>query len=438
MTNDGVRRWSIGNVRLFDGDRVHDDAVVTIEGDRVSAVETGGAAGRRADVDGHRGLLIPGLVDAHVHVTSPEDIRQLAAHGVTTALDMGTHSVAGLRDAVGTVDLRTAGPPASAPGGIHTRFMGFPPDSAVIGPDDAERFVAARAEEGSDYLKIIVEPPQAPAALSADSVAALARAARAHGSTSVAHAAAHLAFVLAVAARVDIVRHIPLERPLDEETAARMNDAGTVAIPTLTMMRAVAMLPQDAPAYRPGRSPAHAVESVRALHAAGVRILAGTDAKTAPDTILNVAPGRTLHDELALLVDAGLTPLEALTSATSHTADVFGLADRGRATASGRADLVLSGDPLTTIADSRTVVRVWIGGAPVGAAVHDKDDRASWWPTRGRPRAAPRGVCLMNGGPGSSPASTPGQPRTAQRSTARPPRPAGTGRRSPRRRRSSL
>jgi len=377
MADDRVRRWSIGNVRLFDGERVHDDAVVVIEGDRVSAVETGTSAARPVDVDGQRGLLVPGLLDAHVHVTSPDDIRDLAAYGVTTALDMGSHSVAGLRrlrDAVGTVDLRTAGPPASAPGSIHTRFMGFPPDTAVAGPGDAQRFVAARAAEGSNYVKIIVEPPQAPAALSADTVAALARVARAYGLTSVAHAAAYPAFVVAVAAGVDIVTHIPSERTIDDETALMMRNARTVSVPTLTMMGAVALLPEDAPGYRPGRSLAHAVASARVLHAAGVRVLAGTDANTAPGTIVNVAPGRTLHDELALLVEAGLTPLEALTSATSHTADVFGLDDRGRVTAGRRADLVLlSGDPLMTIADSRTVVGVWIGGAPVRATAGPGD-----------------------------------------------------------------
>jgi len=76
-----------------------------------------------------------------------------------------------------------------------------------------------------------------------------------------------------------------------------------------------------------------------------------------------VSPGRSLHDELALLVDAGLSALEALISATSLTADIFGLNDRGRVAPGRRADLILlPGNPLTTIADSRSIVDVWIGG----------------------------------------------------------------------------
>ncbi len=366
MTRDLGRRWTIGNVRLFDGERQHDNAVVTIEGRTVTGVDTGAGSPGTVDVDGRGGLLMPGLIDAHVHVTAPEDPQQLAAHGITTALDMASHSVSGLRrlrDASASTDLRTAGPPASAAGGVHTRLMGFPLDSVVSGPGDAERFVAARAAEGSDHVKIIVEPPQAPAALDADTVAALVRCSRQYELLSVAHAAAHSAVELAVGASVDVVTHTPLDRRLDAAVVARMADQGTVCVPTLTMMRAVSQLPPGSPAYRPGMDLTHAIQSVTALRAAGVRLLTGTDANTAPGTIVNVSPGRSLHDELALLVDAGLSPLEALISATSLPADIFGLNDRGRVTPGRRADLVLlSGNPLTTIADSRSIVDVWIGG----------------------------------------------------------------------------
>jgi len=366
MTDNVGRPWTIGNVRLFDGERLHDNAVVTIEGKTVAAVDTGAGWRGTVNVDGRGGLLMPGLIDAHVHVTTPEDLHQLAAHGITTALDMASHSVSGLRrlrDAAGSTDLRTAGPPASAPGGMHTRLMGFPLDSAVSGPGDAERFVAARAAEGSDYVKIIVEPPQAPAALDADTVSALVRFSRQHGLLSVAHAAAHSAVELAVGATVDVVTHAPLDRRLDDALVARMADQGTVSVPTLTMMRAVSQLPPGSPAYRPGMDLTHAIQSVTAIRAAAVRLLVGTDANTAPGTIVNVPPGRSMHDELALLLDVGLSPLEALASATSLTADTFGLNDRGLVTPGRRADLVLlAGDPLTDIADSRSIVDVWIGG----------------------------------------------------------------------------
>lgn len=368
MSDNAVRGWTLGNIRLFDGRAVHDRAAVTVDEDTIVNVVTGAAASVTSfDVDGNGGLLMPGLIDGHVHVTSTNDLYLFEQHGVTTVLDMGSHEVCQVRslsDTTGMTDVRTAGPPASGPGGIHTRVLGFPADTAVTSPEDAERFVTARAGDGSDYVKIIVDPPQAPGALPADVVAALVVAAQAHGMISVAHTAAYHAVEIAVSAGVDVVTHTPLERPLSAQLVARMAANGTACIPTLTMMRAVSQLPPGARAYRPGLDMQHALRSVTQLRASGVRLLAGTDANTAAGTIANVRPGQSLHDELALLVQAGLTPLEALRSATTEPAHVFGLDDRGSVEAGKRADLLLvSGDPLTTIEDTRAIQRVWVKGS---------------------------------------------------------------------------
>jgi len=73
--------------------------------------------------------------------------------------------------------------------------------------------------------------------------------------------------------------------------------------------------------------------------------------------------GEAVHDELALLVDAGLTPTEALTAATAAIADRFGLTDRGRIAELNRADLILvDGDPTLDIAATRAIRHVWLGG----------------------------------------------------------------------------
>jgi imidazolonepropionase-like amidohydrolase len=104
-----------------------------------------------------------------------------------------------------------------------------------------------------------------------------------------------------------------------------------------------------------------ALASVRALHAGGVEILAGSDAPN-PGT----AHGASLHHELELLVRAGLTPTEALRAATSAPARRFGLADRGRIAPGQRADLLLvAGDPTADIRATRAIERIWKNGAPV-------------------------------------------------------------------------
>ena len=108
------------------------------------------------------------------------------------------------------------------------------------------------------------------------------------------------------------------------------------------------------------------LEAVRVLRAAGVVILAGTDAPN-PGT----AQGASLHGELELLVEAGLTPAEALRAATSAPAGVFGLKDRGRLAPGLRADLVLvDGDPSQDIRATRAIVGIWKAGLAVERRVH--------------------------------------------------------------------
>jgi imidazolonepropionase-like amidohydrolase len=103
---------------------------------------------------------------------------------------------------------------------------------------------------------------------------------------------------------------------------------------------------------------ANARDSVRRLHDAGVPILAGTDAPNR-----NTVHGASLHEELAQLVDVGLTAQEALAAATSRPADAFGLRDRGRIAVGKRADLLLvEGDPTRDILDSRRILTVWKNG----------------------------------------------------------------------------
>lgn len=107
---------------------------------------------------------------------------------------------------------------------------------------------------------------------------------------------------------------------------------------------------------------------VRAFHDAGVPILAGTDA---PFDL--VTPGASLHDELAAFVACGLSELDALRTATLAPARFLGLADSGRIAPGARADLVLlRGDPLASIGNTRTVAGValagrWLPGAELAA-----------------------------------------------------------------------
>ena len=107
-----------------------------------------------------------------------------------------------------------------------------------------------------------------------------------------------------------------------------------------------------------------ALDTVRALHAAGITILPGSDTPNGGTT-----SGATMHVDIALLVQNGFTPAEALRSATADAAAAFGLEDRGRIKEGLQADLLLvEGKPDRDIKDTRNIVAVFKAGK-----VHRKD-----------------------------------------------------------------
>jgi imidazolonepropionase-like amidohydrolase len=111
----------------------------------------------------------------------------------------------------------------------------------------------------------------------------------------------------------------------------------------------------------------NAFAAVRQMRDAGVPILAGTDSP-APGS----GNGASLHQELELIVKAGLSPSEALAAATSVPARTFGLKDRGRIAPGLRADLLLvRGDPTRDITSTRDIVGVWKAGVSTRSGTSD-------------------------------------------------------------------
>jgi len=354
MTATGASKTAVVNARVLDGHRVLAPLTVVIDGDRIG---TDPEDARVLDAGG--ATLLPGMIDAHVHVTSEDDLRRLTDFGVTTGLDMGSWPptlIESLRGRRGLADLRGAGVPAAAAGGMHARAPGYPQDGIVGTPAEARRFVAARVAEGADYIKVIAETPgQGIDQLTLD---ALVEAAHANGKLVVAHDVAMSAYAMAQDAGADAITHVPLDHALDRTAVARMADEHRIAVPTLTMMRTILA--------HSGRSELDytwARAGVQAMHLAGVPVLAGSDANSAPGVPASVPHGSSLHYELELLVDAGLSTVDALRAATSLPARHFGLDDRGAITPGLRADLVLvEGNPLDDIANTRKIQRVWCAG----------------------------------------------------------------------------
>ncbi len=357
---------AITNVKVFDGNALTDERTVVIENGVIAEATTA-----ERTVDGQHGTLLPGLIDSHVHLLSLADLEHGTRWGVTTMLDMGSPAMAltdSLRHRQGLADIRGAGNTASAPGGIQTTRMGMPASSTVTGPDDADRFVAERVSEGADYIKVIVEDPRrmGTAALDGATIAALVKAAHQVGLKAIAHVTTLAALIMAADAGVDILTHAPIDADVDDEFACSLATLGIVSVPTLTMMCAVASLAQRLPTHGADINYAHAQATTSAFHRAGVTILAGTDANATPASPSPIPHGESLHDELGLLVEVGLTPVEALRSATVLPAEYFGFTDRGVIESGRRADLLLvEGDPTQDISVTRAIRGIWVAGVQV-------------------------------------------------------------------------
>ena len=334
---DPAPAFAITSVRVFDGDKVLPKATVVVQAGKVTAI----GASREGSwpavkvVDGAGKTLLPGLIDAHTHTFG--DARANALRfGVTTELDMFTYP-GGLRaqlqqrDGMGqtkSADLFSAGVLATPPKGHGTEY-GFPIPTLTT-PAEAEAWVTARLAEGSDYIKLVYEPHMEGRrdipSLDKATLKALVDSAHAHGKLAVAHISTLEGSRDAIEVGVDGLMHAFADKPGDAAFYRLAAQHKVFVVPTLGVISGItgsgegAMLAAD-PRIAPFLSSAEAAElkvavrgspayklavaqgEVAALRAAKVDILAGTDAGNPTTT-----HGASLHEEMALLVQAGADP----------------------------------------------------------------------------------------------------------------------------------
>jgi imidazolonepropionase-like amidohydrolase len=386
-------RWldvSAGQVRA--------PAIVVVQDGRIASVGGEIPPGARA-VDLGDVTLLPGLIDVHTHLTGDiegdwvtRDVRELPADaalrgarnakrtleaGFTTVRNLGAGGFAdialmkaidsgmvpGPRMIASAHALGITGGHCDVTGWAPGILEGGPEEGIVDGVDAAVRGVRYQIKHGARVIKICAtagvlsfDATVGAQQLSDDEMRAIVEETTRHGLKVAAHAHGTQGILAAVKAGVASIEHGSM---LNDEIIALMKKKGTYLVPTAYLLTAMPLnlLPPPIAAKAKQIIPL-AQESHRQAVKAGVKIAFGTDAAVYPHG-LNAR-------EFAVYVGYGMTPIDAIRTATAGAADLLGVGDRGAIAPGQLADLVaVPGDPLKDIKVMEQVSFVMKGGVVV-------------------------------------------------------------------------
>lgn len=286
-------------------------------------------ARREEVVDGTGLLLVPGFVDAHVHIGFV-DPAEVLRRGVTTVRDLGwpPEVVFDLGRASRSADflgplVLPVGPILTARGGYPARAAWAPRGTAreVAGPEDAADAVHELVRAGAWSIKVALNPPAGPV-LDHDTLAAIVAAAHeTDGMKVTGHVHGIAELDKAIACGVDELAHMLMsEEHLRDETIGAMVRAGMTVVPTLSI--------------RFGRDRDIAIENLARFRAAGGNVVYGTD-------LGNEGPGPGIdRTEVRALAAAGYDAAGIVRTATAGAADHLGLDTKGVLAGGMDADVV--------------------------------------------------------------------------------------------------
>jgi hypothetical protein len=369
--------FAIVGVTLIDGksDAAIENATVIVRDGRIA--DAGGKVAIPSGIpviDGHGKTVLPGLWEMHAHFAQVEYGPAYLAAGVTSARDCGDEFefLTGVRDlihggALGPHLMLAGLVDGSGPGTFGVTWADTPEQGRAV----VAKYHAAGFEQMKIYNKI--KP---------DVLRAITDEAHRDGMSVTGHIPDGMTAVDGVEAGMDQINHFgPILQALhaagpsrEAEVIQFFKDHHTVIDPTLAWGELLGR-PTNVPieSFEPGfakapytltsmigmsgsapgewKRPVESFRELRALYAAGVPIVAGTD---------KAVPAHSLHRELELYVEAGLTPMKVIQIATSGAARVMGVeGEVGTIEAGKRADMILvDGNPLTHFADLRNVHRV--------------------------------------------------------------------------------
>jgi len=391
---------ALTNARLLDGTGAppRDGAAVLVADGRIAGFGGDPLPPDVAVLDLEGRTLMPGLIDAHVHLSSlglphvPPELkayglafvaRRMLEAGITTLRDLGSHgrSLFDLRRAI-ALEL-CSGPrlvlcgqivAATSPGGRAFPGMYREADGA----DEMRKAVREQIRQGADFVKVmstgaltVDDEDIGPAQMTRDELVAVVDEAHRMGFSVASHAEGLDGIRLSVEAGVDTLEHGEMSFQAPDVLAA-MAERGIILVPTVCVFDSV--VESDAfPRWMQERARLlgeSARKTVEAARRAGVAMAMGADA----------GPHGENARELVLMAEAGLSPLEAIVAATSTAARACGIDSEAGTIEIGKlADLlVLEGDPLEDLGLFLDPNRVWLvlrEGKPVaGTRLRDTID----------------------------------------------------------------
>ena len=366
--------YVIQNVRLFDGEDVYANATIVIDDGVVQTIYIGELTDFAGDnvIDGAGSTVVPGLINAHVHLKNFEQAEEAVRSGVLTLINMAGRDFPfqdGIRERgqaePGLPYFLTAGNMVTVTDGHGTQYVQY---ETVDDAADIPGFVDRRVEEGSDFIKLTIErgdPWITRPTLSDDMVEATIEAAHGHSFIAVAHISEREDAMNAVRMGIDGLVHFwvkdfasnfaePDASGMTDSELDLLRESATFIIPTITVWdktngqwQTIDMAAMKAEIGR--------------VYEAGVPILAGTDP---PGFGINF--GSDLYTELLFLTECGLSDIDALRAATSNISIAFGLGNKGFVREGQSADLLLiSGDSTEDIRTVENIAGVWKHGVRI-------------------------------------------------------------------------
>lgn len=351
----------IQDVRLFDGFEVTQNTDILVVNNSICRI---GADLPITDdftivVEGEGKTIIPGLINAHVHAWIPYHLQNAMEAGVFAVLDMHSSSETNttlrkLKLTDGFAKFYTAGFAATVENGHGTQYWFEGP---LIGVDHTpEEFVTEVLANGSDYIKIIYEHKLA--TLSLEQIERIIKESHSNSKLAVAHISTYHDALDIVSKDIDGLVHMWNDSLMSSSFTREAKRRGTFIVPTLTLLQEVITYYEENEIAYSGLSSTQLQEEVGKMSDAGVLLLAGTDA---PNVGLDY--GWSLHKELELFVEAGLTPVEALKTATSNVSTAFSIDGIGTIREGQIANFnLVDGNPTRDITHSKNIIGIWAEG----------------------------------------------------------------------------